>query len=166
MNGGRLSTPRGQALAAVLCLLTSCGGSGESGDSNIHSMVDDDAGVLAGRADAIVPVVTGPLSYDLDGVHKTGDLAFAKRTGENALQLGGSTEQNVLEIYIMRAVPPIAMGDYDCSSTSFMTLSVRSAFYTTELGSCTISLSDITGVGQPIKGTFSAKVQLAGETKT
>ena len=149
--------------ALVALLAAECSGSEASGTLDTNVMVvggafgGGGAGGSGGGGGAQVRMVTGPLAYDLDGVHKEGDLAFARRMGPGALQMGGSTElnDNVVEIYIMRALPAITTGDYDCMSTAFLTVSIRSAYYTSEAGTCQVNLSEVGKVGDPVIGSFS-----------
>jgi hypothetical protein len=150
------------ALVALLPL-AACGGA----EADSAGALDQaGSGADAGAADAKVPLVTGPLSYDVDGVHQEGTLAFAQRMDAASFRLAGSASDQVVTIYLMRAVPLISAGTYSCDSTAFVTFSIRSAFYTSLEGSCIVNFSALGGVGDPIVGAFAAVVRNeAGVTK-
>jgi hypothetical protein len=169
----------GPALTTAIVLLispliTACAGEADQ----LEDVAVRDGGGGGGGGAASVPAATGgsggmpimntgPLAYDLDGSHKMGQLAFAERKGEGAVKLAGSAGDQVVSIYLMRARPRIGAGDYGCDSTAFMTFSIRATFYTSEKGSCTVTLTEFGQVGGPVGGTFTATLlNAAGEAKT
>src|SRR4051812_25886798 len=147
-----------RALALVSWLpFAACGGAEAEPSGSVAigggNIPVTDAGAL--MADA-APLPIGPLTYDLEGAHKDGQLVIAKRMGGAWFQISGSADDQVLTINVMRAVPLVGTGAYSCDSTVFVRFSMRAAFYTSEMGSCMLDLSDVGGVGEPIAGVFSA----------